>query len=141
LRQLSARHQWKTRAAAFDRHRAYSASRALDQLLSDEASNWKERVERFRLQEWLLHEEMLQAATAAARQLRNRPGRAGFNDMLKLYELAFALGRRACGLPLEPAPAAEPAPTPLYPGTEAALEKIYGKNDSSKTAAPPEGVP
>ncbi len=141
LRQISARHEWKTRAVAFDRHRASAASRALDQVLSDEASNWKERVERFRLQEWLLHEEMLQAATAAARQLRNHPGRGGFNDILKLYELASVLGRRACGLPLEPKPDAEPSPPPWYPDAKAALEKIYGTNNSCKTAASPEQAP
>ena len=135
LRKLAARHNWKTRAAAFDNHRANAASLALDQLLRDETLSWKERAERFRLHEWLLHEQMLQAATAAARELQNHPSRASLNDIVKLYELASVLGRRACGLPLDPASAPEPEPPSWHPDAEAALRKIYGEDDAAKPLA------
>jgi hypothetical protein len=141
LRRLSARHNWKTRAAAFDNHRANAASLALDQLLRDEVLDWKERAERFRLQEWLLHEEMLQAASEAVRELRKHPGRASLNDIVKVIDLAFILGRTACGMPLEPAKPAEFEPPFSQPDIEAALNKIYGQNDPSESAASPGAVP
>ncbi len=126
LRRLCARYRWKTRAAAFDRRRASSVALALDQLLRDETSDWRGRAERFRLQEWLLHEQMLQAASDAIAQLRKHPRRASLSDIVKLHELAFALGRRACGMPLDPPPAARPEPPPRRPDVQAALRKIYG---------------
>jgi hypothetical protein len=129
LRRLSARHNWKTRAAAFDNHRANVASLALDQLLRDETSSWKERVERLRLQEWLLHEEMIQAATDAARELRKRPRLASLRDIAKLFDLASILGRRACGMPLTPRAADEFEQPVSRPEVQAALAKIYGSSD------------
>jgi hypothetical protein len=130
LRRLSARHRWKTRAAAFDNHRASAASRALDQLLQEETSDWKERVERFRLQEWLLHEEIFQAASEAVRQLRKHPGRASLSDIARLYDLASVLGRRACGMPLNPPAAAKFEPPFFRPDVDAALKKIYCQSES-----------
>ncbi len=129
LRRLSARRNWKTRAAAFDQHRAHAASAALDQLLQDHTSNWKERVECFRLQEWLLHEQMIEAARVAIRQFQKHPGRASFRDILALYDLGFTLARRACGMPLDytKAPATKSEPPPGYLDAKAALEKIYGQ--------------
>lgn len=127
-------------AAAFDNHRAHAASLALDQLLRDEAMGWKERAERFRLQEWLLHEEMLQAAAAAARELRKHPARTNLKDVVKLLDLASILGRRACGMPLDPASAPEPEMPFGHPDAKAALEKIYGPGSSSNPAAVPEAV-
>lgn len=134
LRRLSARHHWKTRAAAFDNDRANAASRALEELVRAETSDWKERVERFRHQEWLLHEDMLRAASEAARQLQKHPSRASLNDLIKLYELASVLGRRACGMPLEPPAAANFEPPFLRPEFEAALDRIYGPSDACETA-------
>ncbi len=141
LRQLSARHNWKTRAAAFDHHRANAASLALDQLVRDETSNWKERAQRFRLQEWQLHEDMLEAASDAIRQLRKHPARISLNDLVKLYDLSSILGRRACGMPLEPVVAAESRPPSSYLDFEAALRKVYGPVNSSKPAVSPEQIP
>jgi hypothetical protein len=129
LRRLSARHRWKTRAAAFDQHRANAAKVALDQILHDETSTWKERAQRFRNEEWLLHEQMLEAARRALEELQTHPGRARLKDILELYELASVLGRRACGMPLDPAAAAaaHPEPPPHYLEAQAALHKIYGE--------------
>ena len=73
LRRLSARHNWKTRAAGFDHYRASTSSLALDQLLRDETQDWKGRLERFRIQEWLLHEEMLQTAMRPFTKSRSVP--------------------------------------------------------------------
>ena len=125
MRRLAASHNWKSRAAAFDNHRADASSRALDQLLAQESLNWRERAEQFRLQEWALHEEMLQAARAAACAVREHPNRVSLHGLVKLYDLAFTLGRRAVGLPLDYVqPKTEPPA--LHHDFEEALEKIYG---------------
>jgi hypothetical protein len=129
LRRLSRQHNWKTRAAAFDQHRAHAASRALDQLLSEETSSCKERAERFRLQEWLLHEEMLEAAFSAVRELQKHPRRASLADVAKLLDLVSTLGRRASGLPLDPATVEPDLPRPRNPEAEAALNKIYDSDE------------
>jgi len=125
LRRLAARHHWRSRADAFDNHRADAISRALDQLLQQETLDWKKRAEQFRLQEWALHEEMLQAARAAACEVRKHPNRVSLHGLVKLYELASTLGRRAVGLPLDYVqPKTEPrAPNP---DVEEALRKVYG---------------
>lgn len=130
LRRLSARHNWKSRAAAFDQYRANTSSLALDQLLRDETQDWHARLERFRIQEWLLHEEMIQTASAALHQIRKRPGLPRLGDVLKIIELGFTLGRLACGMPLDPAAEPKPQPPSGYLDAEAALLKIYGSDDS-----------
>jgi len=141
LRQLSARHNWKTRAAAFEYHRASAASLALNQLVCDETSNWKARAQRFRIQEWLLHEEILQVATETVRQLQKHPRRASLNDLVNTINLASVLGRRACGMPLDSGAGAEFEPPASNPDFEAALRKIYGPSDACKPAVSPEEVP
>jgi hypothetical protein len=108
---------------------------------SAESSNWKERVQRFRIQEWLLHEEMLQVATETVRQFQKHPRRASLNDLVNIFNLPSVLGRRACGIPLVAAAAAEFEPPASNPDFEAALRKIYGANDACKPAVSPEEVP
>ena len=125
LRRLAARHNWRSRAAAFDNHRADASSRALDQLLRQETLDWKQRAEQFRLQEWALHEEMLQAARAAAREVRKHPNRVSLHGLVKLYDMAFTLGRRAVGLPLDYVPP-KTEPPALRSDLEEALRKVYG---------------
>jgi hypothetical protein len=84
---------------------------------------------------------MIQAASAAARELQKHPGRASLNAIVKLYDLASVLGHRACGMPLDPAAAAKPEPPSSYLDAEAALRKIYGPDAPSKPAGSPEAVP
>jgi hypothetical protein len=127
LRRLGVRHNWRTRAAAFDNHRADAASAALDQLLRDEKLDWQERAHRFRLQEWRLHKQMAKAAQAAVREFRKHPGRASLAELTRLIELTSLLGRRSSGMPLDPA-AASPAPPPDRIEVEEALRKIYGSD-------------
>jgi hypothetical protein len=130
LSRLFTRHRWRVRAAAFENHRADAASRALDELLRSQAKSWQERAHNFRLQEWLLHEQMMAAAMSAVREFEKHPGRASLTDLVKLLELASVLGRRACGLPLDPAEAA-PAPPSIRPEFEEALRKVYGSDAST----------
>jgi hypothetical protein len=125
LRRLSRQHNWPARCDAFDNHRASAMSRALDQILNDEISDLKQRAERFRLQEWLLHEEMLEAARAVVRDLKSHPRRVTIKDLTRLFDLASTLGRRAAGLPLDSASHEALPPRPNW-DAEAALKKIYG---------------
>jgi len=138
LRRIATRHGWHSRANAFDNHRAMATSKALDQLLEDEISDLKQRAERFRLQEWLLHEEMVQAAFIIAQDLKKHPRRTTIRELARLFELASTLGRRAAGLPLD---STTPEPPPLRPNwdAEAALEKIYGNSGTESASASPWG--
>jgi hypothetical protein len=123
LRRLSTRHDWPARAAAFDNARADAAGAALDDLLRDEKLDWQERARRFRLQEWALHSEMIEAAFATLRELRKAPRRIKLSELVRLIDLASQLGRRATeasgasGDVLPRAPSAE---------FQAAVAKIYG---------------
>lgn len=132
LRRLAARCNWRSRAEAFDDHRAAATSKALDQLLYDEIVDLKQRAERFRDQEWLLHEEMLEVARAVARELKTHPRRISITELTRLLDLASNLGRRATGLPLD---RVNETP-PLRPNwdAEAALRKIYGDSGSTSEA-------
>jgi hypothetical protein len=125
LRRIAAGNHWKSRTVAFDNHRANAASQALDQMVNKEISDWEARSRQFRQQEWLLHEQMLEAALAITTELKRHPGRVRLRDITKLFELASVLGRRSCGLPLD-SDSPEPAPLPARPDVEAALNKIYG---------------
>jgi hypothetical protein len=127
LRRIAAGNHWKSRTAAFDNHRANAASQALDQMVDKEISDCEARARQFRNQEWLLHEQMLEAALAITVELKRRPGRVRLRDIAKLFELASVLGRRACGLPLD-SDSPEPASLPARPDVEAALNKIYGED-------------
>ena len=139
LRRLAARHHWRSRADAFDNHRADAISRALDQLLQQETLDWKKRAEQFRLQEWALHEEMLQAARAAACEVRKHPNRVSLHGLVKLYELASTLGRRAVGLPLDYVPP-KTGPRAPDPDVEEALQKIYGSPPGPADCPDPPGA-
>jgi hypothetical protein len=81
---------------------------------------------------------MIQTAFEALHQIQKRPSLPSLGDLVKIIDLAFTLGRLACGMPLDPAAEAKPDPPSGYPDAEAALLKIYGPDDSSKPAASPE---
>jgi len=125
LRRVGAHNQWQPRTAAFDEFRANTVSQALTEIVDSEIADWKARAEKFRLQEWSLHEQMIESALAISAELKRRPTRARLSDVAKLFELASTLGRRSCGLPLEN-DSPEAAPIPIRPDVESALAKIYG---------------
>lgn len=78
----------------------------------------------------------MQTASDALRQFNCRTRCPSLSDIVQLMELASVLGRRACGMPLDPADA-PPAPSPLEPEWEAALRKIYGPKQTEANASPP----
>ena len=129
LGRLVARHRWKTRAAAFDHHRADATSRALDDLLRQETKDWLERARLFRLQEWTLHERMMTTAQAALDEFMKHPGRASLTDLTRLLDLASILGRRAAGMPVGTGKNHPPSVPHSNPEAEAALRKIYGPEE------------
>jgi hypothetical protein len=130
LRRLFVRHRWKTRTAAFDNHRAYLASEAVADILRNASLDWRERAQRFRLQEWLLHEQMVAAAHQAVRELSKQPRRASLAEVSMLADLASVLGRRAVGIPLDAA-SVPPVPPPFSPGWQEALHKVYAAKAGS----------
>lgn len=108
-------------------------SEAQTHLLEEEAADWRKRAQRFRDEEWKLHEQMLQAALELIRQFRKSPyRRASLSQIVRLFDLASTLARKACGLPLDgSAPERQPSP-PSGLEFEKALQKIYGAEDSHK---------
>ena len=139
--QVSVRHRWKTRAAAFDHNLASAASLAFEQLARSQTADLKERIQLFRVQEWQLCQEMLHAAAGSIRQLRKHPGRVHPNDLVKLLNLTSILGRRACGLPLDSIGEAEPEPPTCSPSFEEALRKVFGPNEAPEPAQPQVKIP
>lgn len=126
LRRLSARHEWRMRAQAYESFRADAAEEALRRAHQDEEINWQERARRFRDAEWRLREDMMQAGQAALAQFGRTRGRASVPSIVRLIDLASRLGRRAAGLPENGAAPASAADAPLMPDFEAALRKVYG---------------
>jgi hypothetical protein len=141
LRRLSVRHRWKTRAAAFDNHRADAASEALNASLHAESVDWQQRAERAREESWVLHQQMVDAARVAIHEFQKHPRRATLTELARMFDLASVLGRRACGLPLEHAPVKEEETTvPVRPDFEESLRRVYGppeeNSDSQQIRTP-----
>jgi hypothetical protein len=74
-----------------------------DAIPHDSTSDWAGCAQRFHIREWLQHEEMLQAASECVRLIRKHPSGVRRNDLVKILDLASVLGRRACGMPIDPA--------------------------------------
>ncbi len=138
LRTLCARSQWKTRARAYDNCRANAASEILDRTLSKESADFKRRTELFREQEWVLHEEMLAAASDAVARIRAVKRCPTIPEITRLLELAFLLGRRACGLPFKAEFPAFPPPV-AQPDCKEALKKVYGESRQTQARCNAQG--
>jgi|GEM_PF-4466236 len=85
---------------------------------------------------------MLPAAFEAARSFRRHPRRVRLDTLVRLLDLCSVQGRRASGLPLDPADA--PPDTTLRDlEIEASLRKVYGSDhpDAPEAAPGPAGIP
>ena len=86
-----------------------------------------------RLLQWGLFYHLLEVSAIAAEEVRKHPRRVTLQQVVKLYDLAFTLGRRACGLPLDsPQPQSEKPPAEdRYAKFLADVERIYGSGRSA----------
>jgi hypothetical protein len=68
----------------------------------EDSALWKKRAEEVRESEWALYEKTLEVVDKALDCMLARPfDPVSIRDMAKLLEVAFTLGRRAVGLPLD----------------------------------------
>lgn len=80
-----------------------------------------------REESWVLHEQMVHAAREAIHKFQKHPRRATLKELARVFDLASVMGRRACGLPLEPAPVKEEETTaPVRADFEELLRRAYG---------------
>jgi hypothetical protein len=126
LRSWSARFNWHDRVSDYDLQLVERQQNAQDLALASKIADWTQRQEALREVEF----EMSLRLIKRAREILDNP-RTYFrpSDALRALELASELGRRACGLSLEPQPL--PLPDP-FPNLEYMLEKAYGKRSEAQ---------
>jgi len=141
LRRLSARFNWTGRVRAFEERLAEASQNALDFTLVSTAAVEKTRLEKLRLDEFQLAQNVLSAAERWLAVLANPRRRSvPLSQVLRLIDLASKLGRLAACLPYgkEPRSAVtEPSELWTQPSVEAALEKIYGADSPVASPGPP----
>lgn len=130
LRRLSARFNWTARVRAFEERLAEAGQDALDSTLVSTVAAEKSRLEKLRLDEFQLAQNVLHAAEHWLVVVSNPRRRSiPLTQVLRLIDLASKLGRLAAGLPdgNEQRPTSSQPPEHwTQPSIEAALEKIYG---------------
>ena len=134
LRRVAKLHRWQLCAEALDHQHADATSAALNQVLHDEAKDWPARVQQFGDEAWQLSKQVLESAQKAAHELAEPPRNARLGKIARMVDVWPRLGRRATGLPLDPA-TAPPASSPISSGGMDALHKIYGQ-DTNFAAKP-----
>jgi hypothetical protein len=74
----------------------------------------------------------MRAARSVAAEMQEHPRRVSLSQLANILLLASNLGRRACGMPIDPNPQAPPAPRLPDPQIEEALNRIYGPKDETE---------
>jgi hypothetical protein len=118
--------------AAFEARLADATQDAVDAVIHTAATVEKSRLEKLRLDEFHLAQEVLRASNRWL-TLASNPRRRGapLAQVLRLIELATKLGRLAAGLPTgdeKPRSRVEPPGYWTQPSVEEALQKIYGSD-------------
>jgi len=116
IRRLSAGYNWPGRVAAFEARLADATQDALDGLIRAAVSASQSDLEPFRVQEFLLAHQTIQASKRWLELAANpRRHQVSLNQICRLAELAFKLKCLACGLPFGDEPARRPR-LEEYPG-------------------------
>jgi hypothetical protein len=126
LRSWSARFNWHDRVSDYDLQLVERQQNAQDLALAAKIADWTQRQDALRELEF----EMSLRLIKRAREILADP-RTHFqaSDALRALELASELGRRACGLSLEPQPLPPPDP---FPNLEYMLERAYGNRSETQ---------
>ena len=126
LRSWSARFNWRDRVSDYDLQLIECQQKAQDVALASKIADWTQRQDALREIEF----EMSLRLIRRAREILDNP-RTHFHasDALRALELASELGRRACGLSLEPQPLPPPNP---FPDLEYLIERAYGKQSDTQ---------
>jgi len=132
IRRLSAGYNWPGRVAAFEARLADATQDALDGLIRAAVSASQSDLEPFRVQEFLLAHQTIQASKRWLELAANpRRHQVSLNQICRLTELAFKLKCLACGLPFGDEQCRRPRPEehPGYRPRSTFLEdvqKSYG---------------
>jgi hypothetical protein len=128
LRSWSARFNWHDRVSDYDLQLIERQQQAQDVALASRITDWIQRQEALREVEF----EMSLRLFKRAREILDNP-RIYFHpvDAVRALELASELGRRACGLSVDPQPLPPPDP---FPNLEYMLERAYGKPTEAQLA-------
>jgi len=150
IRRLSARYNWPGRVHAFEERLAEATQTALDSVLHCTAAVEKSRLEKLRLDEFRLAQDVLQASERWL-ALATNPRRRSVHlpQILRLIELGSKLGRLAAGMPTGEQKAPKRAEPPGYwtqPSVAEALMRIYGPEpavplDTKPPVAPVQSPP
>jgi hypothetical protein len=101
-------------------------ARERGQLRRDAA--WRRRTERLRQQQWEMGQKLLETAQTLLQRLLKRPGLdASIPEIIRLLELASALGTKAVGLEAEKNELTAHLEVSFRVQMEAALKKVYGQ--------------
>ena len=143
IRRLSAKFNWPGRVAAFENRLADATQDALDHVICAAISTSKSDLEQFRIKEFLLAHQVIQASKRWL-ELASNPRRRQVSvaQICRLPELAFKLKCLATGMPFgdEPCRRKRPEDRPGYwtgPSVEEALRKMYGNNSPAAKSPEP----
>ena len=96
---------------------------------------WTKRAEDVRENEWALYQKSLAVLHQALDRILARPfDPVTIGELCNLIEVAFALGRRACGLPAQESDKKDPnGDAAFMREVDQTLNKIYGANGNGSS--------
>ena len=128
LHSWSARFNWRDRVEHYDLQLIEQQQVAQHAAFTAKVADWTQRQDALREVEF----EMSMRLIKRAREILDNP-RSHFHasDAIRALELASEIGRRACGLSLEPQPLPPPDP---FPNLKYMIERAYGKRTETQLA-------
>ena len=145
IQRLSARCRWPARLRAFEARLADATQDAVDSVLRQQPAAHKAELEQLRLKEFLLAHRVIHESKAWLRSASNPRRRlVPLSQIIRLTELAFKLGRLACGMPPEESSHRSRPEPPGYwtqPSMEEALRKAYGSDRPAPVPQPATASP
>lgn len=129
----SRKFDWPARVQAHAAHLADIERKTAEALAVQAGTDWAQRQEDHREEEWALRGELIEAGRKVLEKFKDGSRGATLGDVARALDLASKLGRVSSGLSLEPAeqPPAEDGAFLIQ--IEVALEKVYGPGPNAET--------
>ena len=124
--QLSSRHQWMERAAAYRHHVSQTSLAAIEHDRAKQAQLWRTRINVFREHQWEALQRMMIIHRQAGNHLLAKPDKEiAFYEFARLEDTICRMAR-ATGVNAD---AEEPGETslPIAPALEDSIQKVYGE--------------
>ena len=141
MERWSRQHRWVERTDAYVRHLAKVETEAQTALLRQKASEWGNRQQSLREEEWTIHEECIRAAREALKRFYERGKGATLGDVARLLDLASKLGRLSSGLATDKTEVTGPDNGPIRVEFEEMLKKIYSEPIDVEATPAGDGAP